>query len=166
MRTVVFSMPLKYYQFVRANKDEHQVHILTTSSVKYVENCLSIAGLKSQMRKHVQPVTSYHEEILLEEAITLHSGQWHYYQDNTPVNSILVTVYLTRWTSNQFLTLPIIQTLLPATSGYSLMSVAVVMRQLRRWKRLWRRSLTPSPKRTSNDTTSFLAAGWDYFRGD
>ena len=33
--------------------------------------------------------------------------------------------------------------------GYSLSSEAVVMRQLRRWKRLWRRSLTRSHKRTS-----------------
>ena len=53
------------------------------------------------------------------------------------------------WTSWQFLTLPIVQTLLPVTFGYSLSSEAVVMRQLRRWKRLWRRSLKRSHKRTS-----------------
>ena len=41
------------------------------------------------------------------------------------------------------------QTLLPVTFGYSLSSYTVVMRQLRRWKRLWRRSLTRSYKRTS-----------------
>ena len=35
-------------------------------------------------------------------------------------------------------------TLLPVTFAYSLSSKAVVMRQLRRWKRLWRRSLTRS----------------------
>ena len=45
--------------------------------------------------------------------------------------------------------LPIVETLLPVTFGYSLTSKAVVMRQLRRWKRLWRRSLTRSHKRTS-----------------
>ena len=49
----------------------------------------------------------------------------------------------------QFLTLPIVQTLLPVTFGYFLSSEAVIMRQLRRWKRLWRRSLTCSHKRTS-----------------
>ena len=54
------------------------------------------------------------------------SGQWHFHQDNAPV-----------------------QTLLPVTFGYSLSSEAVVMRKLRRWKRLWRRSLTRSYKRTS-----------------
>ena len=54
-----------------------------------------------------------------------------------------------RWESRQFLTLPIVQTLLPVTFAYSLSSEAVVMRQLRRWKRLWRRSLTCSHKKTS-----------------
>ena len=66
------------------------------------------------------------------------------------------------WASRQFLSLPIVQTLLPVTYGYSLSSEAVVMRQLRRWKRLWQRSLTCSHKRTSmgpsrscwNSTTS------------
>ena len=54
-----------------------------------------------------------------------------------------------RWASRQFLSLPIVQTLLPVTFDYSLSSEAVVMRQLRRWKRVWRRSLTRSHKRTS-----------------
>ena len=68
-----------------------------------------------------------------------------------------------RWASRQLLTLPIVQTLLPVTFGYSLSSEAVVMRQSR-WKRLWRSSLTCSNKRTSmgssrsswNGTTSAL----------
>ena len=42
-----------------------------------------------------------------------------------------------------------VQTLLPMTFGYSLNSEAVVMRQLSRWKKLWRRSLTRSHKRSS-----------------
>ena len=41
-----------------------------------------------------------------------------------------------RWPSRQFVTLPIVQTLLPVTFGYSLSTEAVVMSQLRRWKRL------------------------------
>ena len=79
------------------------------------------------------------------------SGQWHFHQDNAPVhNSILVTDYLSKMGIKTFLTLPIVQTLLPVTFGYSLSSEAVVfMRQLRRWKRLWQRSLTRSHKRTS-----------------
>ena len=69
-----------------------------------------------------------------------------------------------RWASRQFLSLPIVQTLPPVTFAYSLSSAAVVMRQLRRWKRLWRRLLTRSHKKTSmgpcrscwNSTTSAL----------
>ena len=69
-----------------------------------------------------------------------------------------------RWASRKLVTLPIVQTLVPVTFGYSLSSEAVVMRQLRRGKRLWRRSLTRSHKRTSmgpsrnclNGTTSAL----------
>ena len=73
-----------------------------------------------------------------------------------------------RWASRQFLSLPKVQTLLPVTFGYSLSSrknlEAIVMIQLRRWKRLWRWPLTRSHKRTSmgpsrscwNGTTSAL----------
>ena len=53
-----------------------------------------------------------------------------------------------RWESRHFLTLPIVQCLLPVSFGYSLYSEAVVMRQLRKWKRLWRRSLIRSHKKS------------------
>ena len=84
------------------------------------------------------------------------------HQSSTP--SLSQTLW-SRWASRQFLTLPIVQTLLPVNFAYSLSSGAVVvMRQLRRWKRLWRRSLTRSHKMTSmgpfrfcwNGTTSAL----------
>ena len=78
------------------------------------------------------------------------SGQWHFHQSTTP--SLSQTIWA-RWALRQFLTLPIVQTLLPVTFGYSLSSrknlEAVVMRQLRRSERLWRRSLTRSHERTS-----------------
>ena len=92
-------------------------------------------------------------------------GQWHFQQDNAPVhNSILVTDYLTKMSIKTVAHTPIVQTLLPVSFDYSLSSEAVVMRELRRWKRLWRRSLTRSHKRTSmgpsrscwNGTTSAL----------
>ena len=67
-------------------------------------------------------------------------------QSTTP--SLSQTIWL-RWASRQFHTLPIVHTLLPVTFGYSLSSEAVVMRQLMRWKWLWRRSLTRSHNRTS-----------------
>ena len=86
------------------------------------------------------------------------------HQSTTP--SLSQTIW-PRWASKQFLTLPIIETLLPVTFGYSLSPEAVVMRQLKRWKRLWRRSLTCWHKRTSlgpsrscwNGTTSALQPG-------
>ena len=68
------------------------------------------------------------------------------HQSTTP--SFLLTIR-PRWTSRQLLSLPMVETLLPVAFGYSLCSEAVVMRQLRRWKRRWRRSLTCSHKRTS-----------------
>ena len=68
------------------------------------------------------------------------------HQSTTP--SLSQTIWL-RWAPRHFLTLSIVQTLLPVTFGDSLSSEAVVMRQLRRWKRLWRKSLTRSQKRTS-----------------
>ena len=68
------------------------------------------------------------------------------HQSTTP--SLSQTIW-PRWASRQFLSLPIVKTLLLVTFGYSLSSEAVVMRQLRSWKMLWRRSLTRSHKRTS-----------------
>ena len=68
------------------------------------------------------------------------------HQSTTP--SLSQTIWPTR-ASRQFLTLPIVQTFLPVPFGYSLSSKAVVMRQWRRWKRRWWRSLTRSHKRTS-----------------
>ena len=57
------------------------------------------------------------------------SVQWHFHHDNVQVhNPILVTDYFPRWASRQFLSIPIGDTLLPVTFGYSLSSQAVVMR--------------------------------------
>ena len=67
-------------------------------------------------------------------------------QSTTP--SLSQTIW-PKWASRQFLGLPIAQTLLPVTFGYSLISQAVVIRQLRRSKRVWPWSLTRSHKRTS-----------------
>ena len=105
------------------------------------------------------------EKIPSEEASTLQIGSVKFpvtiHQSTTP--SFSLTIW-PRWALRQFLNLPIDQTLILVTFAYSLSSEAVVMRQLRRWKRLWRRSLTRSHKRTSmgpsrsywNGTTSAL----------
>ena len=72
------------------------------------------------------------------------------HQSTTP--SLSQTIWA-RWASRQFFTVLTVQTLLPMTFGYSLSYrknlEAVVMSQLRRWKRLWGSSLTRSYKRTS-----------------
>ena len=89
---------------------------------------------------------------------------WKMHQSTTP--SLSQTIW-PRWASRQFLSLPIVQTLLPVTFGYYLSSEAVVMRQLSRWKRLWRRSLTRPHKKTSmrpprscwNDTSALQPEG-------
>ena len=86
------------------------------------------------------------EEIQSEEASTLQIGSVTMHQSTTP--SLSQTIW-PRWASREFLSLPIVQTLLPVTFGYSLSSEAVVMRKLRRWKRPWWMSLTRSHKRTS-----------------
>ena len=86
---------------------------------------------------------------------------WTMHQSTT--QSLSQTIW-PRWASRQFLSLPIVQTLVPVTFGYSISSEAVVMRQLRRWKRLWWRLLTFSHNWTSmgpfrnccNGTTSAL----------
>ena len=98
------------------------------------------------------------EEIPWKEASTLQIGSvGNVHQDNVPVhNSILVTDYLTKMGIK---TVPCP----PYRPDFSLSSEAMVMRQLR-WKRLWRRSLTRSHKRTFmgicrscwNGTTSAL----------
>ena len=103
------------------------------------------------------------EEILSEEASTLQIGSVAF-PSGQCTSPQLHLCHKPRWASRQLFTLPIVQTLILVTFGYSLTSEAVVMRQLRRWKRLWRRSLTRSLKRTSmgpsrscwNGTTSAL----------
>ena len=105
------------------------------------------------------------EEIPREEASTLQIGSMAFPPGQCTSPQLHLCHKLFDQDGHQdFLTLPIVQTLLPVTFGYPLSSEAVVMRQLKRWKRLWRRSLTHWHKRTSmgplrscwNGTTSAL----------
>ena len=84
------------------------------------------------------------QEIPSEEASTLQIGSVVFPPGQCTTTPSLSQTIWARWASRQFLTVPIVETLLPVTFGYSLSSEAVVMRQLKRWKRLWRRSLTRS----------------------
>ena len=93
------------------------------------------------------------------------------HQSTTP--SLSHTIW-TRWASRQLLTLPIVQPLLSVTFGYSLSSEAVVMRQLRRWKRLVTKAVDTLTQEEFHGTLQKLverynkciAAGGDYFEGD
>ena len=88
------------------------------------------------------------EEIPREEASTLQIGSVAFPPGQCTSLSLSQTIW-PKWALRQFLSLPIVKTLLPVTFAYSLSSGAVAMRQLRRRKRLWRRSLTHTHKRTS-----------------
>ena len=92
----------------------------------------------------------YYDEVLrefrkrfrLKRPALFKSGQWHFQLDNVPVhNSIFVTDYLTKigikWVPHPAYSPNV-------TFAYSLSSEVFIMRQLRRWKRLWWKSLTGS----------------------
>ena len=105
-----------------------------------------------------------HEEIPSEEANTIQIGSVAFPLGQC-TNAQLHPC--PRLASRQFYTLPIVQTFLPVTFGYSLSSEAVVMRQLRRLKKLCWRSLTLPHKKTSmGSSNKCIAAGGDYFEGD
>ena len=93
----------------------------------------------------------FQEEIPREEASTLQIGSVAFLPEKCTSLQLhrCHRLFEQEGTSRQFLSLSIVQTLFSVTFGYSLSSQAIVMRQLRRWKRLWRRSLTRSHKRTS-----------------
>ena len=141
-------------------------------------NTPELIGQRVRVRVRVTNVEVFkevQEEIPREEASTLQIGSVAFptrtiHQSTTP--SMSQTIW-PRWASRKFLTLLIVQTLLPVTFAYSLSSQAVVIRQLRRWKRVWRRSLTRSHKRAFYGAFQKLlkrykciAAGGDYFNGD
>ena len=107
----------------------------------------------SQQGNYVEVLREFRKRFCQKRPAPFKSGQWHFQQDNAPVhNSILVTDYLTKMGIKTVRHPPYSPDLRPVTFGYSLSSrknlEAVVMWQLRRWKRLCRRSLTRSHKRT------------------
>ena len=117
-------------------------------------NTPDLIGQRVRVRVNVEFLKEFRKRFRQKRPALFKSGQWHFHQDNSPIhNSILVTDYWPRWVSRQFLSLPKVQTLFRVTFGYSLSSEGVIMRQLRRSKRLWRRSLTRSHKWTSMGTS-------------
>ena len=132
------------HQFLSGIRDSRKTGSLwgTTRDVGGVSWLAKELGLLCWGFKGVQ------EEIRSEEVSTLQISisTRTMHQSTTP--SLSQTIW-PRSLSRQFLSFPIVQTLLPVTFAYSLGSEAVVMRQLRRWKRLWRRLFTRSHKGTS-----------------
>ena len=98
---------------------------------------------------YVEVLREFWKRFLGKRPALFKSAQWNFHQAGQCISPSLSQTIWSRWASRQFLTLPIVQTLLPVTFAYSLTSQAVVMRQLRRWKRLWWKSLICSHKRTS-----------------
>ena len=119
----------------------------------------------SHKEYYVEVLRAFRKRFLGKMPALFKSGQWHFQQDNTPVhNSILITDFLTKMGIKTVLQPPYSPDLAPCDFSYSLSSrktlEAVVMRQLRRWKRLWRSSLIRWHQWTSrscwNGTTSAL----------
>ena len=110
---------------------------------------------------NVEVLSEFRKRFLGKRPALFKSGQWHFHQDNAPVhNSILVTDYLTKMGINIVPQPPYIPDVAPCDVCYSLSSEAVVMRQLRRWKRLCRRWLTYrqwSPNQPSQSSCCILA---------
>ena len=110
-------------------------------------------------------LTEFRKRFLGKRPALFKSGQWHFHQDNAPVhNSILVTDYLIKMGIKTVCHPPYSPDLAPCDFWLFPKLRGFVMRQLRRWKRPWWRSLTRSHKRTSmgpsrscwNNTTSAL----------
>ena len=101
------------------------------------------------------------EEIPREEASTLQIGSMAFPpgQSTSPQLHPCHVIW-PRWASRQFLSLSIVQTLLPVTFAYSLSSEAVVMRQLRRWKVDMPWNPTPTNQPT-NHLKIKLPTGWN-----
>ena len=96
---------------------------------------------------YVEVLREFSQRFLGKRPSLFQSGQWHFHQDNAPVyNSILVTDYLTNMGIKTVPQPPYSPD--PAPCDFWLLP-KLIMRQLRRWKRLWWRSLTRSHKRTS-----------------
>ena len=99
------------------------------------------------------------EEIPWEEADTLQIGSVAFPpgQRTSPHNSIIETDYLTKMGLNTVPQPPYSPDLAPC--DFWLFPNLRDCRQLRRWKRLWRRSLTRSHKRTSMGSSRSCSKG-------
>ena len=111
-----------------------------TESVRDDERCgrsmevITPQLIGQRIRVRVTGCTGVQQEIPSEEHSTLQIGSVAFPagQCTSPPLHPCHRLFDTGWASRRFVSLPIVQTLLPVTLGYSLSSEAVVMRQLRR----------------------------------
>ena len=100
-------------------------------------------GLTVNKEYYVEVLREFRKRFRRKIPALFKSGQWHFLQDNAPVhNSILVTHFLTKMGIKTVPHPPYSQDLAPWDFWF------FPKRQLKRWKRLWPRSLTHSYKRT------------------
>ena len=120
----------------RQSKSTHKlmmIPFLNSTGMIYIHWVLT--GQTVNKEYYVEVLREFRKRFPGKRPTLFKSGQWHFHQDNAPVhNSILVTDYLTKMCIK---TVP--------HPPYS----PDFMRNLRRWKRLWRKTLTCSHKRTS-----------------
>ena len=121
---------------------------------------------------YLELLREFRKKFLGKRPALFKSAQWHFRQDNAPVhNSILVTDYLTKMgikTVPQPLYSPDL-----APCDFCLFP-KLIMRHLRRWKRLWRRSIDMLTQEDFHGAfqklleryNKCIAAGGDYFEGD
>ena len=65
----MFSMPLRNDEFVWANKDQHQVDKVTTSTVKYVENPVSYLLVLKAIRTNMSDLLLHIIRFMRDKAI-------------------------------------------------------------------------------------------------
>ena len=149
---------LEHLEFLSGIRDLWKVGSLwgMTSSVEGVRKSEHQSwvptGPTVNKKYYVEVLREFRKRFCRKRPALFKSGQWHFHQDNAPVhNSILVTDYLTKMDNRTIPHSHYSPDLAPCDFWLfpRLKEKAVVMRQLRRWKRLWRKSLAHSQKRTS-----------------
>ena len=118
---------------------------------------------------YIEVLRESRKRFLGERPALFKSGLWHFHQDKAPVNnSIFVTDYLIKMGIKTVPHRPYSTDFAPC--DFCLFP-KLVIRQLRRWKRLRRRSLTRSDfheafQKLLERYNKCIAAGGDYFEGD
>ena len=132
-------------------------------------NTPELIGQRVRVRVRVRVLREFSKSFRRKRPALFKLGQWHFHQNNTPVhNSILVTDYLTKMS---FLSLPIVQILLPVTFGYSLSCRYETIEEMKEAvtkviDTLTQEDLHGAFQKLLGRYNKCIAAGRDYFEGD